>query len=121
MKERDLMLLHYITGIGILVFGSIHIATVFFTYPLQDTIWETTLRFDSIPYAVLPVYRNALLAASLFGLLLCTTVHAMNGLRTIIAELIGARKRWVEALLVAVGVFLMVYGTRTILIAHALV
>ncbi|GBC71515.1 hypothetical protein HRbin02_01300 [Candidatus Calditenuaceae archaeon HR02] len=121
MKERDLMLLHYITGIGILVFGSIHIATVFLTYPFQGTIWETTLRFDSIPYAILPVYRNALLAASLFGLLLCTTIHAMNGLRSIIAELIGARKRWVETLLVAVGAFLLVYGTRTILIANALV
>ncbi len=114
------MLLHYITGLGILLFGAIHVWTLFFTYPLQETIWETTLRFDSLPYAVLPVYRNILFAASLFGLLLCTTIHAMNGIRAVIAELIGARIRWVEAVLVAVGVFLVVYGTRTILIANNL-
>jgi len=68
MRERNLMLLHYITGLGILLFGAIHVWTLFFTYPLQETIWETTLRFDSLPYAVLPVYRNILFAASLFGL-----------------------------------------------------
>ncbi|MCS7146287.1 MAG: hypothetical protein RMJ28_01795 [Nitrososphaerota archaeon] len=115
------MLMHYLSGLGILLFGAVHIFTIFFTYPFQATIWETTLKFDSIPFAILPVYRNALLAASLFGLLLCTTVHAMNGLRTVIAELVGFRNKWVDRILIAVGVFLTVYGLRTILIAHLLV
>lgn len=121
VSERRLMLLHYFTGIGILIFGGVHVFTLFFTYPLQATIWETTLRFDSIPYAVLPVYRNTLLATSLSGLLICTTIHAMNGLRTVIAELLGSRKKWVDMALIGLGAFLIFYGLRTIIIAHMLV
>jgi succinate dehydrogenase hydrophobic anchor subunit len=120
MRERHLMLLHYATGLGILVFGAIHVWVVFFTYPLQDTIWETTLQFDNLPFAVLPVYRNTLLALSLFGLLVCTTVHAINGLRVIIIELFGPRgiTTLLTKVLIGLGAFLVIYGTRTILIAN---
>ncbi|MEM0445661.1 MAG: hypothetical protein QXO86_02120 [Nitrososphaerota archaeon] len=121
MRERNVMLLHYATGLAILLFGGIHIWTLFFTYPFQGTIWETTMRFDSMPYAILPVYRNTLLALSLLGLLVSTTIHAFNGLRIILAELIGKRNIWIERGLFAIGAFLVIYGTRTILIAHMLV
>jgi len=120
LRERNLALLHYVTGVGILVFGAIHVYTVFLTHPLQGIVWETTLRLDSLPYAILPVYRNVVLAASLFGLLLCTTIHAMNGLRTVLSELLRRRLKWVDRGLIILGAFLMIYGTRTILIAHSL-
>lgn len=122
MSERRLMLLHYVTGIGILVTGAVHLWVVFFTVPLDQTIWETTMLFDNHPYAIMSVYRNALLASTLWLLLVFTTFHAMNGIRVIVMELIPDRRlvsaaKWV---LVAVGLFLVVYGTRTILIAYSI-
>ncbi|MDJ0273985.1 MAG: hypothetical protein QXO17_01160 [Nitrososphaerota archaeon] len=120
MSERRLMLLHYVTGIGILITGAVHLWVVFFTVPLDQTIWETTMLFDNHPFAILSVYRNALLASTLWLLLVFTTYHAMNGIRVILMELIPNRSfvsaiKWV---LIALGLFLVVYGTRTILIAY---
>ena len=120
MSERRLMLLHYVTGLGILITGAVHIWVVFFTVPLDQTIWETTMLFDDHPFAILSVYRNALLASTLWFLLVFTTFHAMNGIRVIIMELIPYERvmRATKWLLIALGVFLVVYGTRTILIAY---
>jgi len=120
VSERRLMLLHYVTGIGILITGAVHLWVVFFTVPLDQTIWETTMLFDNHPFAILSVYRNALLASTLWLLLVFTTYHAMNGIRVILMELIPNRSfvsaiKWV---LIALGLFLVVYGTRTILIAY---
>lgn len=122
MSERRLMLLHYVTGLGILLTGAVHIWVVFFTVPLDQTIWETTMLFDDRPFAILSVYRNALLASTLWLLLVFTTFHAMNGIRVIIMELIPDERvmRAAKWLLIALGVFLMVYGTRTILIAYSI-
>lgn len=122
MSERRLMLLHYVTGLGILITGAVHIWVVFFTVPLDQTIWETTMLFDDHPFAILSVYRNALLASTLWLLLVFTTFHAMNGIRVIIMELIPDERvtRAAKWLLIALGVFLVVYGTRTILIAHSI-
>jgi succinate dehydrogenase hydrophobic anchor subunit len=122
MSERRLMLLHYVTGLGILITGAVHIWVVFFTVPLDQTIWETTMLFDDHPFAILSVYRNALLASTLWLLLIFTTFHAMNGIRVIIMELIPDERvtRAAKWLLIALGVFLIVYGTRTILIAHSI-
>ncbi len=122
MSERRLMLLHYVTGLGILITGAVHIWVVFFTVPLDQTIWETTMLFDDHPFAILSVYRNALLASTLWLLLVFTTFHALNGVRGIIMELIPNERimRAAKWLLIALGVFLVVYGTRTILIAHSI-
>lgn len=122
MSERRLMLLHYVTGLGILITGAVHIWVVFFTVPLDQTIWETTMLFDDHPFAILSVYRNALLASTLWLLLVFTTFHAMNGIRVIIMELIPDERvtRAAKWLLIALGVFLVVYGTRTILVAHSI-
>jgi succinate dehydrogenase hydrophobic anchor subunit len=120
MSERRLMLLHYVTGLGILITGAVHIWVVFFTVPLDQTIWETTMLFDDHPFSIMSVYRNALLASTLWFLLVFTTFHAMNGIRVIIMELIPYERvmRATKWLLIALGVFLVVYGTRTILIAY---
>ena len=120
MSERRLVLLHYVTGLGILITGAVHIWVVFFTVPLDQTIWETTMLFDNHPFSIMSVYRNALLASTLWLLLVFTTFHAMNGIRVIIMELIPYERvmRATKWLLIALGVFLVVYGTRTILIAY---
>ncbi|MCS6788497.1 MAG: hypothetical protein NZ733_04310 [Aigarchaeota archaeon] len=114
------MLLHYVTGLGILVTGGIHLFTVFFTRPLGETVWETTLLFEGHQFAILEVYRNLLLASSLWLLLLFTTFHGLNGLRVILIELfpIKAVRSATKYALLIIGVALMVYGTRTIVIAH---
>ncbi len=120
MSERRLMLLHYVTGLGILVTGAVHLWVVFFTVPLDQTIWETTMLFDGHQFAIMSVYRNALLASTLWLLLVFTTFHAMNGIRVILMELIPNERvmRAAKWALIALGVFLVVYGTRTILIAY---
>jgi succinate dehydrogenase hydrophobic anchor subunit len=122
VSERRLVLLHYVTGLGILITGAVHIWVVFFTVPLDQTIWETTMLFDDHPFSIMSVYRNALLASTLWLLLVFTTFHAMNGIRVIIMELIPDERvtRAAKWLLIALGVFLVVYGTRTILIAHSI-
>jgi succinate dehydrogenase / fumarate reductase membrane anchor subunit len=108
------MLIHYITGIVVLVAGGIHLWTVFLTAPVEEN-----LRFDNTPFAVLNVYRNWILAGSLEILLLAVAFHGFNGLRVILLEL-HQGSAWTKAVnlvvsLVAVAV--AVYGTRTILIA----
>ncbi|MEM2237326.1 MAG: hypothetical protein QXR26_04235 [Candidatus Caldarchaeum sp.] len=117
MREKNLMLLHYITGLGIIIFGGIHLATVFLLSP-----YHASMEFDNNPFAVLSVYRNVLLAGSLEGLLILVTFHGFNGLRVILQELHQGKTytRAVSLLLTIVGIAVVVYGTRTILIAHQL-
>ncbi|MCS7094894.1 MAG: hypothetical protein NZ988_03680 [Thaumarchaeota archaeon] len=120
MREKNVMLLHYLSGVGILIFGGIHLFTVFFTRPLGETVWETTLLFEGHQFAILEVYRNMLLASSLWFLLLFTTFHGLNGLRVILIELFPNRavRSATRYVLLFLGFALMVYGTRTIVIAH---
>lgn len=107
------MLLHYATGLGILVAGGVHLATVFLTGPYLQN-----LAFGS----VLAVYKNLILAATLELLLLFVDYHALNGIRVILIEFHqGAGwERGVSWILAVAGILLLVYGTRTILIANAL-
>jgi succinate dehydrogenase hydrophobic anchor subunit len=107
------MLLHYATGLGILVAGGVHLATVFLTGPYLQN-----LAFAS----VLAVYKNLILATTLELLLLFVDYHALNGIRVILIEFHqGAGwERGVSWILAVAGILLLVYGTRTILIANAL-
>ncbi|HID04709.1 MAG TPA: succinate dehydrogenase [Candidatus Caldiarchaeum subterraneum] len=115
VSERTIMLLHYITGIGILVAGAVHIATVFLTAPV-----EANLTFDEAPFAVINVYRNLLLAVSLEALLVMVAFHGFNGLRIILLELYQGRT-WEKAvtwILTVIALVLVVYGSRTIILAY---
>jgi succinate dehydrogenase hydrophobic anchor subunit len=87
MREKNVMLLHYITGILILVAGGIHLSTVFLLSP-----YEESMKFDSSPLAV------------------------------ILQELHQGKtyKKAVSLAVTIVALALVVYGTRTILIAHQL-
>lgn len=117
IREKNLMLLHYITGVLILVAGGVHLSTVFLLSP-----YEESMKFDSSPFAVMSVYRNVLLAGSLEALLLLVAFHGFNGLRVILQELYQGKtyKKAVSLAVTIVALALVVYGTRTILIAHQL-
>ncbi len=117
MKEKNIMLLHYITGLAIIIAGGIHLATVFLVSP-----YHLSMEFDNHPFAVLSVYRNLLLAGSLEALLILVTFHGFNGLRIILQELYQGKtySKLVTLLLTVIGLAVVVYGTRTILIAHQL-
>ena len=113
MKESTRMLLHYVTGLGILVTGGVHLFTVFLTGP-----YVQNLAFTS----VIAVYRNLILAATLELLLIFVDYHALNGIRVILIEFHQGSKweRGVSWILAVAGILLLIYGTRTILIANAL-
>ncbi len=117
VSERTLMLIHYLTGLGILVAGAVHIGTVFLTAPVKEN-----LEFSGSPFSVMGVYRNAILAASLEALLLFVAFHAFNGLRVILIELYQS-PRWERAvtwILTVAALLVVIYGTRTILIAYSI-
>jgi succinate dehydrogenase hydrophobic anchor subunit len=117
MKESTRMLLHYATGLGIVVAGGVHVFTVFLTGPYLQN-----LAFNGGPYSVIAIYRNVVLAITLELLLIFVDYHALNGIRIILIEFHQGNK-WesgVSWVLAVAGTLLLIYGTRTILIANAL-
>jgi len=111
------MLLHYITGLGIVIVGGVHIFTVFLTGP-----YGQNLAFAGGGFSVIEVYRNIVLAATLELLLIFVDYHALNGIRVILIEFHQGQswERGVTWVLTVTGILLFVYGTRTILIANAI-
>ena len=74
--ERHLYVLHRVTGLGLLLFGIIHlIITTFFRMGDKDT-WESAISVVHNP--VLKVGAYLVVAAFIF--------HALNGLRLILQE-----------------------------------
>lgn len=117
MKESTKMLIHYITGLGIVIAGGIHLFTVFLTGS-----YAQNLAFSGGAFSVIAVYRNLLLALTLELLLLFVDYHALNGIRVILIEFHQGTswERGVSWVLTVTGILLLIYGTRTILIANAL-
>jgi len=111
------MLLHYATGLGIVIAGGVHLFTVFLTGP-----YVQNLAFSGGPYSVISVYRNIILAITLELLLIFVDYHALNGIRVILIEFHQGSKweQGVSWILAVAGILLLIYGTRTILIANAL-
>ena len=112
------MLLHYATGLGIIVVGGIHLFTVF----LVGSYFQN-LAFIGGAYSVIAIYKNTIFAVTLELLLVFVDYHALNGIRIILIEFHQGRawERGVSWVLVATGILLLIYGTRTILIANAIV
>jgi len=115
MRESQIMLLHYVTGLGILIAGAIHLTVIFILGS-----YDANLAFSGSTYSVINVYKNVLLVSSLWALLALVDFHALNGLRVILIELYQGFKwqRSVTWLLGFLGVLVLIYGTRTILIAY---
>jgi len=109
------MLLHYISGIGILASGAVHLALVFFFGSYEENI-----SFDNGVLSVLAVYRNFAFALTLELLLIFVAFHAFNGLRVILIELYQGKgwERGVNWVLTTIAAFLVIYGTRTVLLAR---
>lgn len=115
LGESRIMLLHYLTGFGILIAGAIHLALIFFLGS-----YDQNLAFDGSALAIISVYRNFAFALTLEALLIFVAFHAFNGLRVILIEVHQGRK-WglgVNWLLTFVALFLVIYGTRTIVLAR---
>lgn len=109
MSERSVMLAHYATGILILLVGALH-----FLARLSGSFGET------ISYeAVLSNYRNLFYAASLEALLILVAFHGFNGLRVILLEWKqgGVWEKLVNLVLTLLGLVVVAFGTRTILVA----
>lgn len=117
MKESTKMLLHYVTGLGIVIAGGVHLFTVFLTGS-----YFQNLAFTGGAFSVIAVYRNLVLAATLELLLIFVDYHALNGIRVILIEFHQGTQweRGVSWILTVTGILLLIYGTRTILIANAL-
>jgi len=117
MKESTRMLLHYVTGLGIVVVGGIHLFTVFLTGSYLQN-----LAFIGGAYSVMAIYKNIIFAITLELLLLFVDYHALNGIRVILIEFHQGRawERGVSWILLVTGILLLIYGTRTILIANAI-
>jgi len=112
------MLLHYITGLGIIVVGGVHLITVF----LLGSYFQN-LAFMGGAYSIIAIYKNTIFAVSLELLLVFVDYHALNGIRVILIEFHQGRiwERGVSWSLLVTGILLLIYGTRTILIANAIV
>jgi len=117
MRESTRMLLHYVTGLGIVVVGGIHLFTVFLTGS-----YSQNLAFIGGAYSVISIYKNAIFAVTLELLLVFVDYHALNGIRVILIEFHQGRgwERGVSWILAIAGLLLLVYGTRTIFIANAI-
>jgi len=112
------MLFHYITGLGIVIVGGIHLFTVFLTGSYMQN-----LTFMGGPYSIITIYKDTILAVTLELLLIFVDYHALNGIRVILIEFHQGREweRGVSWVLTIIGVVLLIYGTRTILIANAII
>ena len=76
-SERYLYLLHRVTGLGLILFGLIHLtATTFFRIQGQD-VWEATMALLHNPWFKAGEYLVAI----------AFIYHASNGLRLILQEL----------------------------------
>ena len=75
--ERYLYLLHRVTGLGLILFGIIHLtATTVFRIQGQD-VWEATMAFVDNPWFKVGEYLVVVAFA----------YHALNGLRLILQQL----------------------------------
>ncbi|BBE41795.1 Succinate dehydrogenase hydrophobic membrane anchor protein [Conexivisphaera calida] len=110
MRESTLMWIQYITGLGILVLGALHFASLTFLAPGGYT--------GALDYTtVISRYTDPLWAAALEAFLALLSYHVFNGFRIMLLEL-NQGSGWSKAVnvtmfLAALVVFL--YGTRTII------
>ena len=108
MKESQVMLLHYLTGVAIILLGAFHFSLLTFAGGGLDN----ALTFAS----VLSVYTTFGLVFELF--LVFLTFHTFNGFRKVLIELRQGKtyEGAVTWLMAAAGAATFLWGTRTVLI-----
>lgn len=113
MRTSSSMLLHYVTGILIILFGAVHLASHSF---LGVDSYSGSLRYLS----VIGRYRDPFFAIVLEALLVNVAYHGLNGLRMVLLEW-RQGERWDKAvtwLLVSTGLIVVAYGTTVVLGAY---
>jgi succinate dehydrogenase / fumarate reductase, membrane anchor subunit len=112
LKESQIMKIHYITGVGALFVVALHI--------LMRLVVPYS---SSLEYGyVVSNYHNFLYAVALESILVLIAVHGFNGLRIILLEL-RQSPLWENGVTVATiiaMIALILYGTRTIIIANGI-
>ncbi|MFP3208696.1 MAG: succinate dehydrogenase [Nitrososphaeria archaeon] len=113
VRESTLMWIQYITGLGILVLGALHFASLTLLAPGG---YPGALEYTT----VISRYTDPLWAAALEAFLALLSYHVFNGFRVLLLEL-NQGSGWTKAVnvtmaLAAIAAFL--YGTRTILVFH---
>ncbi|MDG6934458.1 MAG: hypothetical protein JRN68_07140 [Nitrososphaerota archaeon] len=108
MRQSRLMLLQYLTGLGILALGSLHFALLSFA----GGGYSNAIQFAS----VLSVYTTFGVLFELF--LVFLTWHIFYGFRRVLCELHQGRRyeSTVTWAMVIIGGATFLWGTRTILI-----
>jgi len=113
LKERQIMKIHYITGILALFVVAAHILTRILFMP-----YETSLEYEN----VLANYKNIPYAILLEAILVLIAIHGFNGLRIILIEL-RQNRVWEKIMTIITTIAMMgviAYGTNTIITASGL-
>jgi len=112
LKESQIMKIHYITGVCALVVVAVHIMMrLIMPYNMSLEYENVILNYKNIFYAIL-----------LESILVLIAIHGFNGLRIILLELrqnvIWERAVNIFVMIAMIGI--VVYGTRTIIVANGL-
>ena len=112
LKESQIMKIHYITGIAAIFVVALHIM-MRLVVP-----FEQSLEYDYI----IANYKNIIYVLVLESILVLISVHGFNGIRIILLELRQSRawENMVTVVTISAMIGLIVYGTRTIILANGL-
>lgn len=127
MRETTIMLLQYLTGLLIIVFGGLHFLALSFLTPSPDKqlyVYQSatnhTLVGGALYYSyVLAIYKNAVWAAIFELLLTFVTFHAFNGFRIILSEQFSGptASKVISYSMLLIGAIIFIWGTRTVFVA----
>jgi len=111
VRESSIMKVHYYTGLAAIVLVAIH---VMFRLTAPGGYYAS-LEYEN----VIANYSNVSYVVVLELILVTVAIHGFNGLRVILIELKQgeAWERAVKWLCIAGAIAVMVYGTRTIILA----
>jgi succinate dehydrogenase membrane anchor subunit len=110
LKESQIMKIHYLTGIGALFTVAVHIMfRIIVPFEQSLSFHNIIMNYHNIPYVVI-----------LESILILVSIHGFNGLRVILLEL-RQNTKWENAVTIftiVAMIGIVVYGTRTIIIAN---
>jgi succinate dehydrogenase / fumarate reductase, membrane anchor subunit len=112
LKESTVMKMHYITGLAALFVVAVHVLM------RLVTSFSMSLEYEN----VVDNYRILWYALLLESILVLISIHGFNGLRIMLIELRQNAKweRLVTIFTLAAMLIVVIYGTRTIIIANNL-
>jgi len=114
VRESTLQLINYVMILALFVTLALHLAMQAF---LGVSSYEDALRYDT----ALARYREPLSASLLTILLVAATYHGLWGLRNILLEIRSgpAWNRLVSGIVLTLGIIMLAWGFRTIILAFA--